>query len=64
MAPDWNETSTTNNAGPTNTTSSIYEEFYEYIEAARWVNQHHLFRSFSFEDFKKHPENKRYLEYF
>jgi len=33
----------------------------ELIALARWVNQHHLYRGMTWEQFLQHPDNKRYL---
>lgn len=32
----------------------------EYIALARWVNQHHIFRGMTWQQFLAHPDNKRY----
>ena len=32
----------------------------EYVALARWVNQHAIFRGMTWEQFLKHPDNKRY----
>lgn len=43
-----------------------YESCYhdkKYILLARWVNQHHLFRALTWEQFKARPENAHYLPY-
>lgn len=34
---------------------------YEYVALARWVNQHHIFRGMTWEQFLNHPANKSYL---
>ncbi len=31
-----------------------------YVALARWVNQHHIFRGMTWEQFLEHPANKRY----
>ena len=39
-----------------------YETCYEktrYILLARWANQHHIFQTYSWKQFLKHPKNKR-----